>query len=88
MRHLTGVDGYGEALHRRYSESSQQRADADVDQDVGTTGPRTEIQNQNRTQNQHRHNIDQETWQRQAEWQTQINKISKNFLFCPNEACI
>lgn len=34
---LTGVDGDGEALHRGDGEGSEQRADADVDEDVGVT---------------------------------------------------
>lgn len=37
---LTGVDGDGEALHRGDSEGAEQRADADVDQDVGGAEPR------------------------------------------------
>lgn len=32
---LTGVNGDGEALHGGHSEGAEQRADADVDQDVG-----------------------------------------------------
>lgn len=38
---LTGVDGDGEALHRGDGEGAEQRADADVDQDVGGAEPRT-----------------------------------------------
>lgn len=57
---LTSVDGDGEALHRRDGEGSEQRADADVDEDVGGTEPRREIQHENRTQNQHERHVHQE----------------------------
>lgn len=38
---LTGVDGDGEALHRGHGEGAEQRADADVDQNVGLAKTRT-----------------------------------------------
>lgn len=38
---LTGVDGDGKALHWGDGEGAKQRADADVDQDVGRAEPRT-----------------------------------------------
>lgn len=60
---LTGVDGDGEALHRGDGEGAEQRADADVDQDVGRAEPRTEVQHQDRTQDQHHRHVDQKTWQ-------------------------
>lgn len=61
MFSLTSVDGYGEALHRGDSEGSKQRADADVDEDVGGTEPRGEIKHENCAQNQHQRHEDQET---------------------------
>lgn len=57
---LTGVDGDGEALHGGDGERSEQRADADVDQDVRLTDPRREVQHENRTQNQHHGHVHQE----------------------------
>lgn len=50
---LTSVNGDGKALHGGDSEGAEQRADADVDQDVGLAKARREIQHQNRTENQH-----------------------------------
>lgn len=58
---LTSVDGYGEALYWGDSEGSKQRADADVDEDVGGTEPRWEIKHENCAQNQHHRHEDQET---------------------------
>ena len=59
--YFTGVDGDGEALHGGDGERPEQRADADVDEDVGATDPRREIENEHRTQQQHRRQVHQET---------------------------
>lgn len=58
---LTCVDGDGEAFHRGDSERAEQRADADVDEDVGLTEARTAIQHEHRTQHQHQRHIHQKT---------------------------
>lgn len=50
---LTCINGDGETFHRGDGEGSEQRADADVDEDVGPTKPRTGVHHENRTQQQH-----------------------------------
>lgn len=58
---LTGVDGDGEALHGGDGEGSEQRTDADVDENVRATDPRRKIEHAHHTQNQHQRHVDQET---------------------------
>lgn len=58
---LTSVDGDGETLRWGDSEGSEQRADADVDEDVGRTEPRWETKHENCAQNQHHRHEGQET---------------------------
>lgn len=63
---LTGLDGDGEAFHGGDGESSEQRTDADVDEDVGASDPRREIQHEDGTQYQHQRHVHKETWHMQT----------------------
>lgn len=58
---LTCVDGDGQALHRGHGEGTEQGADADVDQDVGPTEARTDVEHEHDAQNQHSRGVHQET---------------------------